>query len=81
MLQILCVRKPTWFFYVNIDQGINKGKSKAAQIEKGKITSMLIFLYIKYSKFRRASLEYFVEHKPFISEEFANIYLCYKYMK
>ena len=70
MLQILCVRKPTWFFYVNIDQGINKGKSKAAQIEKGKITTTLVFLYIN-----------FVEHKPFIYEEFANIYLCYKYMK
>ena len=36
--------------YVDIDQGIHKGKSKVARNEKRKKTTW-VFLYIKYSKF------------------------------
>ena len=36
--------------YVNIDQGIHKGKLKVAQNEKRKKTTW-VFLYIKYGKF------------------------------
>ena len=53
MLQIFVLKETNMgFFNVNIDQGIHKGKSKAAQIEKGKITTTWVFLYIKYTKFR-----------------------------
>ena len=43
--------------YVNIDQGIHKGKNYMG------------FLVMKYSKFWNIWLEHFIERKPFISEE------------
>ena len=54
--------------YVNIDQGIHKGKSNVARNEKQKKTTW-VFIFQKYGKFWSVSLEHFIKHKPYISEE------------
>ena len=64
----LCFYLMNALVYVDIDQGIHKGKSKVARNEKQKKT-MWVFLYIKYIKFCSVLLEHFVERKPLISEE------------
>ena len=50
--------------YVDIDQGIHKGK-KVARDKK----STWVFVFQKYGKFRSVSLGHFIKHKPLISEE------------
>ena len=52
------------FFYVDIDYGIHKGKSKVPQNEKQKKTSWDIL----YIKFWSIWLEQFVEHNQLISK-------------
>ena len=58
--------------FINIDQGILKGKSKVARNEKNPKNpeqTMLGFLYIKYRKFCSILLENLVVSNPHISEE------------
>ena len=56
--------------YVNIDQGVHKGKIKVVRNEKRKkLHGFRVFSYIKFSKFWSLLLEHFVERKPLISEE------------
>ena len=56
--------------YVDIDQGIRKGKLKVALNEKQKKTTWVFFFY-KYSKIWSVSPDKKVDLKPIFSEEWA----------
>ena len=53
--------------YVDIDQGIHKGKNESCSERKMKKTTWVFFLY-KYRKFWSVSLEFNLERKTFILE-------------
>ena len=53
--------------YVDIDQGIHKGKNESCSKWKTKKTTWVFFLY-KYRKFWSISLEFKLERKTFILE-------------
>ena len=53
--------------YVDIDQGIHKGKTQSCSKWKTKKTTWVFFLY-KYRKFWSISSEFKLEHKKFILE-------------
>ena len=54
---------PLWMpWFVDIDQGIHKGKTKVSQM-KNKQKTTWVFFYKNYSKFWSILLKKFVEHK------------------
>ena len=57
--------------YVDIDQGIHKGKNESCSKWKTKKTTWVFFLY-KYRKFWSVSLEFKLEHKTFILD----VWIC-----
>ena len=64
--------------YVDIDQGIHKGKNESFSKSKTKKTTLVFFLY-KYRKFLSISSEFKLERKSFILEVCGHICCTYLY--